>query len=122
MKMWLFFQKPNMAEGEATPVVEAKRLVERDDEGMSQSYHETFDTQVEWTLDSISCHLRQGYRREDSSPCTITSPQEGSSGSGVSGETETGTVLDVAASGGQVLTRKNSWNIIYQSDLSGFLQ
>ena len=47
MKMWLFFQKPNMAEGEATPVVEAKRLVERDDEGMSQSYHEIFDTQVE---------------------------------------------------------------------------
>ena len=36
----------NMAEGEATPVVEAKRLVERDDEGMSQSYHEIFDTQV----------------------------------------------------------------------------
>lgn len=35
-----------MAEGEATPVVEAKRLVERDDEGMSQSYHEIFDTQV----------------------------------------------------------------------------
>ena len=47
MKMWLFFQKPNMAEGEATPVVEAKRLVERNDEGMSQSYHEIFDTQVE---------------------------------------------------------------------------
>ena len=102
--------------------MEAKRLVERDDEGMSQSYHEIFDTQVELTLDSTSCNLRQGYRREDSSPCTITSPQEGSSGSGVSGETETGTVLDVAASGGQVLTRKNSWNIIYQSDLSGFLQ
>ena len=35
-----------MAEGESTPVVEAKRLVERDDEGMSQSYHEIFDTQV----------------------------------------------------------------------------
>ena len=86
-----------MAEGEATPVVEAKRLVERDDEGMSQSYHEIFDTQVERTLDSTSYHLRQGYRREDSSPCTITSPQEGSSGSGVSGETETGTVLDVTA-------------------------
>ena len=50
MKMWLFFQKPNMAEGEATPVVEAKRLVERDDEGMSQSYHEIFDTQVERSI------------------------------------------------------------------------
>ena len=37
-----------MAEGEATPVVEAKRLVERDDEGMSQSYHEIFDTQVKY--------------------------------------------------------------------------
>ena len=35
-----------MAEGEATPVVEAKRLVEREEEGMSQSYHEIFDTQV----------------------------------------------------------------------------
>ena len=36
----------SMAEGEATPVVEAKRLVEREEEGMSQSYHEIFDTQV----------------------------------------------------------------------------
>ena len=35
-----------MAEGEATPVVEAKLLVEREEEGMSQSYHEIFDTQV----------------------------------------------------------------------------
>ena len=40
-----------MAEGEATPVVEAKRLVEREEEGMSQSYHEIFDTQVSlWNL------------------------------------------------------------------------
>ena len=46
-----------MAEGEATPVVEAKRLVERNDEGMSQSYHEIFDTQVERTLNSASSHL-----------------------------------------------------------------
>jgi len=83
-----------MAEGEATPVVEAKRLVERDDEGMSQSYHEIFDT--------------QGYRGGESSPCTISSPQEGSSGSGVSGDTETGTLLDVAASGGQVFFNEGS--------------
>ena len=40
-----------MAEGETTPVVEAKRLVEREEEGMSQSYHEIFDTQVSlWNL------------------------------------------------------------------------
>lgn len=83
-----------MAEGEATPVVEAKRLVEREEEGMSQSYHEIFDT--------------QGYRTGEASPCTISSPQEGSSGSGVSGDTETGTVLDVAASGGQVFFNEGS--------------
>jgi len=83
-----------MAEGEATPVVEAKRLVERDDEGMSQSYHEIFDT--------------QGYRGSESSPCTISSPQEGSTGSEVSGDTETGTLLDVAASGGQVFFNEGS--------------
>ena len=46
-----------MAEGEATPVVEAKRLVERDDEGMSQSYHEIFDTQVNYDVINLHIHL-----------------------------------------------------------------
>ena len=48
-----------MAEGEATPVVEAKRLVERDDEGMSQSYHEIFDTQVNFNHRQINKNMTQ---------------------------------------------------------------
>ena len=50
-----------MAEGEATPVVEAKRLVERDDEGMSQSYHEIFDTQVSLNQRQINKNMTQAY-------------------------------------------------------------
>jgi hypothetical protein len=76
--------------GEATAPVSAGPRPPAEEGGMSQSYHEIFDT--------------QGYRVEEgvTSPEDSTPVEEGSAGSGASGSTETGLEHDTGEMGAGV--------------------
>ena len=83
-------------DGEATPVVEMRRVVAlaAGEQAMSQSYHEIFDTQ--WFKHSLEVGKEEGGSEEEGGR------GEGSEESGGSGGTETGVLVEAMAAGGQV--------------------